>query len=126
MLFCSSLDDVWPTHSSINPLVHDVPVDLGEHLIDLSLLGHHDWALAVRRACEHLHSQSAGLMSAASQTQPFPSSTTLSVSSLPYSAPPLTIIAGGVSFINPASFSMATFMSFLPMAPGGGPFHMPE
>merc|ERR1719440_869618 len=60
MLKCLSLDDVWSAHSSVNPLVHDVPVDLGEHLIDLSLLGHHDWPLAVRRACEHLHSQSAG------------------------------------------------------------------
>merc|ERR550514_2540364 len=55
----SALLDVWPTHSSVNPLVHDVPVDLGEHLIDLSLLGHHDWALAERHACVHLHSQSS-------------------------------------------------------------------
>merc|ERR1712066_921809 len=45
----SPLLDLWAAQSSVNALVHEAPVDLVEHLIDVARFGAEEGALAIGR-----------------------------------------------------------------------------
>merc|ERR1711933_92223 len=56
----SPLLDLGAAQSGVDALVHEIPVDLGEHLVDVARLGAEEGALAIGRGLEELNGEAAG------------------------------------------------------------------